>query len=117
MGFASASRLRKLPHDHRGEDPERRAINCIQRIVITSQHSRGSDAQCNQHQHRTRNAIHAMQAQLLARSGINLAEAMFSRIGARLVLLGRSAPPDAGQWEAKSDDPSTPPELRGFCQA
>ena len=44
----------------------------------------------------------------LGHMGINLAEALFTRARAKLILLGRSSLPEAKEWAAKSDDPETP---------
>jgi SAM-dependent methyltransferase/acyl carrier protein len=48
--------------------------------------------------------------------GINLAEAMFEKIDARLVLIGRSPLPEPDRWAALSEDPSTAPELRNLLK-
>ncbi len=48
----------------------------------------------------------------LGHMGMALAEAMYDRMGARLILIGRSVLPEPSQWEAKSEDQSTAPELR-----
>lgn len=42
----------------------------------------------------------------LGHMGLHLAEAMFTRVGARLVLLGRTALPIPSEWAAASEDPS-----------
>lgn len=48
----------------------------------------------------------------LGHIGFNLAEAMFDRLGARLVLISRSPLADPGRWAAQSEDPAIPGELR-----
>ena len=44
----------------------------------------------------------------LGHMGINLAEALFKRMGAKLILLGRSPLPEPAEWAAKIKDPETP---------
>jgi ubiquinone/menaquinone biosynthesis C-methylase UbiE/NAD(P)-dependent dehydrogenase (short-subunit alcohol dehydrogenase family)/acyl carrier protein len=46
----------------------------------------------------------------LGHMGLHLSEALFTRIGARLVLLGRTTLPEPDRWAAQSEDPGTPPE-------
>jgi acyl transferase domain-containing protein/SAM-dependent methyltransferase len=46
----------------------------------------------------------------LGHMGVHLSDALFTRIGARLVLLGRTALPEPERWAAESEDPSVSPE-------
>jgi acyl transferase domain-containing protein/SAM-dependent methyltransferase len=48
----------------------------------------------------------------LGHMGMSLAEAMYARMGARLVLIGRTTLPPPGEWAAKSEDPAISSELR-----
>jgi acyl transferase domain-containing protein/SAM-dependent methyltransferase len=48
----------------------------------------------------------------LGHIGLSLAEQIFARLRARLVLLGRSALPPPELWAEKADDPQTPADLR-----
>ena len=48
----------------------------------------------------------------LGHMGMSLAEAMFSKMNARLVLAGRSVLPPPTEWQAKSEDAAASPELR-----
>lgn len=48
----------------------------------------------------------------LGHMGIHLSEGMFDRMGARLVLAGRSAISDPEQWASRSEDSASSPELR-----
>ena len=48
----------------------------------------------------------------LGHMGINLAEALFIKARAKLILLGRSALPEPKDWAAKSEDPRTPPQQK-----
>lgn len=50
----------------------------------------------------------------LGHIGMNLAELMFTRLRARLVLLGRAALPEPEQWAAKAEDPQTPGNMRAL---
>ncbi len=50
----------------------------------------------------------------LGHMGIHLSEGLFSRVNARLVLLGRTAVPEPEDWQARSDDPNVKPELRSL---
>jgi phthiocerol/phenolphthiocerol synthesis type-I polyketide synthase E len=52
----------------------------------------------------------------LGHMGINLAEALFRRTRAKLILLGRSDLPDPTEWSAKSQDPQTSPQLKPVLQ-
>ncbi len=52
----------------------------------------------------------------LGHMGINLAEALFKRTHAKLILLGRSGLPEPAEWSAKSLDPQTPPQLKALLQ-
>ena len=52
----------------------------------------------------------------LGHMGINLAEALFMKAHAKLVLVGRSALPEAKDWAAKSDDPQTPAPQKELLQ-
>ena len=52
----------------------------------------------------------------LGHMGINLAEALFKRARAKLILLGRSALPKPAEWAAKSEDPQTPPQQKALLQ-
>ncbi len=52
----------------------------------------------------------------LGHMGINLAEALFTRAGAKLILLGRSSLPGPREWAAKSEDPQTPPQQKALLQ-
>lgn len=44
----------------------------------------------------------------LGHMGINLAEALFMKAGAKLILVGRSPLPEPAQWASASGDPQTP---------
>jgi phthiocerol/phenolphthiocerol synthesis type-I polyketide synthase E len=46
----------------------------------------------------------------LGHMGLGLAEGLFKGLGARLVLVGRSALPEPDQWASKSEDPATSSE-------
>jgi len=48
----------------------------------------------------------------LGHMGLSLAEGLFQDLHARLILVGRSALPDASQWVSKSEDPATSAEQR-----
>ena len=48
----------------------------------------------------------------LGHMGMSLAETLFQRVGARLVLVGRTVLPEPGEWAAKSEDHDVAPELR-----
>jgi len=48
----------------------------------------------------------------LGHMGINLAEALFTRARAKLILLGRSSLPEAKEWAAKSEDAETPAQQK-----
>jgi len=48
----------------------------------------------------------------LGHMGLHLAEALFHRIHALLVLVGRTTVPEPAQWASKSEDSSTPDEQR-----
>jgi acyl transferase domain-containing protein/SAM-dependent methyltransferase len=48
----------------------------------------------------------------LGHIGFNLAEAMFDRMAARLVLIGRAPLPDPSQWAGESESTALPPERR-----
>jgi acyl transferase domain-containing protein/SAM-dependent methyltransferase len=48
----------------------------------------------------------------LGHMGINLAEALFTRGRAKLILLGRSSLPEPKEWAAKSADPETPAQQK-----
>jgi acyl transferase domain-containing protein/SAM-dependent methyltransferase len=48
----------------------------------------------------------------LGHMGLILAEAMFRRLGARLVLVGRSTLPAPDEWAARADDPALADEQR-----
>ncbi len=50
----------------------------------------------------------------LGHMGINLAEALFARTRAKLILLGRSPLPEPMEWAAKSEDPQTPPHQKAL---
>ncbi len=50
----------------------------------------------------------------LGHMGINLAEGMFSRLHAKLILVGRTAVPEPSAWRAHGEDPATPPEHRNL---
>ena len=52
----------------------------------------------------------------LGHMGLNLAEALFNRVHARLVLLGRSTLPDPAQWLSKSEDASASVEQRALLR-
>jgi acyl transferase domain-containing protein/SAM-dependent methyltransferase len=52
----------------------------------------------------------------LGHIGLNLAEHLFTRLGARLVLLGRSRLPDPAQWAAAATDPQTPAAVRALLK-
>jgi phthiocerol/phenolphthiocerol synthesis type-I polyketide synthase E len=46
--------------------------------------------------------------------GMSLAEGMFAKMNARLVLIGRSVLPQANDWAAKIEDQATDPEMRSL---
>jgi phthiocerol/phenolphthiocerol synthesis type-I polyketide synthase E len=48
----------------------------------------------------------------LGHMGMSLAEVMFAKARARLVLVGRSVLPDPDEWAAKSEDQNVAPEMR-----
>jgi acyl transferase domain-containing protein/SAM-dependent methyltransferase len=50
----------------------------------------------------------------LGHMGMHLSEGLFSRLNARLVLVGRTTLPAPEEWQARSEDPSVKPELRGL---
>jgi SAM-dependent methyltransferase/NAD(P)-dependent dehydrogenase (short-subunit alcohol dehydrogenase family)/acyl carrier protein len=52
----------------------------------------------------------------LGHMGINLAEALFKRMDAKLILLGRSPLPEPTDWAAKSRDPETPPLQKALLE-
>jgi phthiocerol/phenolphthiocerol synthesis type-I polyketide synthase E len=52
----------------------------------------------------------------LGHMGIHLAEGMFTRIGARLVLVGRTAVPEPEQWAPRSEDPAISADLRNVLK-
>ena len=52
----------------------------------------------------------------LGHMGINLAEAMFERMNARLVLIGRSPLPEPNRWATLGEDQATAPELRNLLR-
>jgi acyl transferase domain-containing protein/ubiquinone/menaquinone biosynthesis C-methylase UbiE len=52
----------------------------------------------------------------LGHMGINLAEALFTRARAKLILLGRSPLPEPRAWAAKSEDPQSPAEQKALLQ-
>jgi NAD(P)-dependent dehydrogenase (short-subunit alcohol dehydrogenase family)/SAM-dependent methyltransferase/acyl carrier protein len=52
----------------------------------------------------------------LGHIGLNLAEQMFTRLGARLVLFGRLRLPDPSQWAAQAEDPHTPANVRAVLR-
>jgi acyl transferase domain-containing protein/SAM-dependent methyltransferase len=52
----------------------------------------------------------------LGHMGINLAEALFRRAGAKLILLGRSPLPEPADWAAKGQDPETPPHQKALLE-
>jgi hypothetical protein len=52
----------------------------------------------------------------LGHMGINLSEAMFEKINARLVLIGRSALPEPDRWAPLVEDQATAPELRNLLK-
>jgi acyl transferase domain-containing protein/ubiquinone/menaquinone biosynthesis C-methylase UbiE len=52
----------------------------------------------------------------LGHMGLNLAEALFARTRAKLVLLGRTILPDPQDWEARSQAADTPPAEKDLLQ-
>jgi phthiocerol/phenolphthiocerol synthesis type-I polyketide synthase E len=48
----------------------------------------------------------------LGHMGINLAEALFKRLRAKIILLGRSAMPEPAEWAARSEDPQISSEQK-----
>ena len=52
----------------------------------------------------------------LGHMGINLAEAIFERMNAQLILIGRSALPEPNRWAELSEDQATAPELRNLLR-
>ena len=48
----------------------------------------------------------------LGHMGLHLAEALFAKVRAKLVLMGRSALPDPVEWAAVSEAPTTPPQQK-----
>lgn len=52
----------------------------------------------------------------LGHMGIHLSEGMFARLNARLVLVGRSTIPEPTQWAARSEDPTSSPEVRSLLR-
>ncbi|MBS0525437.1 MAG: SDR family NAD(P)-dependent oxidoreductase [Proteobacteria bacterium] len=50
----------------------------------------------------------------LGHIGLNLAEQMFARLHARVVLLGRGALPEPAQWAERADDTNLPADRRGL---
>jgi ubiquinone/menaquinone biosynthesis C-methylase UbiE/NAD(P)-dependent dehydrogenase (short-subunit alcohol dehydrogenase family)/acyl carrier protein len=52
----------------------------------------------------------------LGHMGINLAEALFTRARAKVILLGRSPLPEPREWAAKSEDPQTPAQQKALLQ-
>jgi acyl transferase domain-containing protein/SAM-dependent methyltransferase len=48
----------------------------------------------------------------LGHIGLSLAEQMFTRLHARVVLLGRGALPEPAQWAERADDTNLPPDRR-----
>lgn len=48
----------------------------------------------------------------LGHMGIHLSEGLYTRLQARLVLVGRTTVPEPLQWAARAEDPATAPELR-----
>nr|UXE45871.1 2-methoxy-6-polyprenyl-1,4-benzoquinol methylase, mitochondrial [uncultured bacterium] len=52
----------------------------------------------------------------LGHIGLNLAEQMFTRLGARLVLLGRMRLSDPSQWAAQAEDPHTAANVRALLK-
>jgi len=50
----------------------------------------------------------------LGHIGLNLAEQMFTRLHARLVLLGRGALPEPAQWAERAEDTHLPPDRRAL---
>ena len=52
----------------------------------------------------------------LGHMGLNLAEALFAKSRARLVLIGRAPLPPPSQWLSASEDPGTPPAQRALLQ-
>ncbi len=48
----------------------------------------------------------------LGHMGLSLSEGLFERLGARLVLVGRTTVPAPEEWASASEDPSATPELR-----
>jgi len=52
----------------------------------------------------------------LGHIGLTLAEHMFTRLGARLVLLGRARLPEPAQWAAKAEDPQVRSDVRALLK-
>jgi len=52
----------------------------------------------------------------LGHMGMSLAEALFTRLGAKLILLGRSPLPEPTEWAAKSEDSQTPAPQKAILQ-
>src|SRR5262249_44392733 len=52
----------------------------------------------------------------LGHMGLSLAEAVFSKLKARLVLIGRTALPEPSRWAEKANDPNTTPAHRNILQ-
>ena len=52
----------------------------------------------------------------LGHMGMSLAEAMFERLAARLVLVGRTSLPEPEAWAEKSEDATVSPELRALLR-
>jgi acyl transferase domain-containing protein/ubiquinone/menaquinone biosynthesis C-methylase UbiE len=52
----------------------------------------------------------------LGHMGINLAEALFTKMGAKLILLGRSPLASPTEWAAVIEDPQTPPQQKRLLE-
>ncbi len=52
----------------------------------------------------------------LGHMGINLAEALFTGAGAKLILLARSPLPEPMEWAVSCEDPQTPPQQKSLLQ-
>lgn len=52
----------------------------------------------------------------LGHMGINLAEALFKRSRAKLILLGRAALPEPTEWATRSEDPQASPQQKTLLQ-
>jgi acyl transferase domain-containing protein/SAM-dependent methyltransferase/acyl carrier protein len=52
----------------------------------------------------------------LGHMGMALSEGMFERLGARLVLLGRTALPEPDEWERQSEDAALSPQRRALLR-